>query len=67
MVNIVHDLTDRGVGFKVLTGQVLLSIPLPPQVSGSLAFFAALAEFECELISERTKPGLASARGRKGG
>lgn len=31
--------------------------------------FAALAEFERELISERTKAGLASARarGRKGG
>ncbi len=31
--------------------------------------FAALAEFECELISERTVAGLASARarGRRGG
>src|SRR5690606_1449152 len=39
--------------------------------SGKLVFgiFAALAEFERELISERTKAGLASARarGRKGG
>jgi Resolvase, N terminal domain. len=34
-----------------------------------LAFFAALAEFERELIAERTIAGLASARarGRKGG
>jgi len=29
--------------------------------------FASLAEFERDLISERTKAGLASARGRKGG
>lgn len=39
--------------------------------SGKLVFgiFAALAEFERELISERTKAGLASARarGRRGG
>ncbi len=39
--------------------------------AGKLAFgiFAALAEFERELISERTTAGLASARarGRKGG
>jgi DNA invertase Pin-like site-specific DNA recombinase len=38
---------------------------------GKLVFgiFAALAEFERDLISERTKAGLASARarGRKGG
>src|SRR5450755_3227981 len=38
---------------------------------GKLVFgiFAALAEFERELVSERTKVGLASARsrGRKGG
>ena len=41
------------------------------KASGKLVFgiFAALAEFERELISERTKAGLASARarGRKGG
>ena len=41
------------------------------QPAGKLVFgiFAALAEFERDLISERTKAGLASARarGRKGG
>ena len=44
---------------------------LCPPASGKLVFgiFAALAEFERELISERTKAELASARarGRKGG
>src|SRR5258708_9514355 len=69
LVNTVHDLTSRGVGFKVLTGHGA-SIDTTT-ASGKLIFgiFAALAEFERELISERTKAGLASARarGRKGG
>lgn len=69
LVNIVHDLTDRGVGLKVLTGQGAAIDTTT--ASGKLVFgiFAALAEFERELISERTKAGLASARarGRKGG
>lgn len=69
LVNTVHDLTARGIGFKVLTGHGA-SIDTTTS-SGKLVFgiFAALAEFERELISERTKAGLASARarGRKGG
>lgn len=69
LVNIVHDLTERGVGLKVLTGQGAAIDTTT--ASGKLVFgiFAALAEFERELISERTKAGLASARarGRQGG
>lgn len=69
LVNTVHDLAQRGVGFKVLTGHGATIDTTTP--SGKLVFgiFAALAEFERELISERTKAGLASARarGRKGG
>lgn len=69
LVNTVHDLTQRGVGFKVLTGHGAAIDTTTP--SGKLIFgiFAALAEFERELISERTKAGLESARarGRKGG
>lgn len=69
LVNIVHDLTERGVGLKVLTGQGAAIDTTT--ASGKLVFgiFAALAEFERELISERTIAGLASARarGRKGG
>jgi len=69
LVNIVHDLTERGVGLKVLTGQGAAIDTTT--ASGKLVFgiFAALAEFERELISERTIAGLSSARarGRKGG
>ena len=69
LVNTVHDLTARGVGLRVLTGQGSAIDTTTP--AGKLVFgiFAALAEFERELISERTAAGLASARarGRKGG
>lgn len=69
LVNTVHDLAERGVAFKVLTGHGASIDTTKP--AGKLVFgiFAALAEFERELISERTKAGLASARarGRKGG
>jgi DNA invertase Pin-like site-specific DNA recombinase len=61
LVNTVHDLTQRGIGFKVLTGHGAAIDTTTP--AGKLVFgiFAALAEFERELISERTKAGLASA------
>jgi len=69
LVNVVHDLTERGIGLKVLTGQGAAIDTTT--ASGKLVFgiFAALAEFERELISERTLAGLASARarGRNGG
>src|SRR5580704_14140756 len=69
LVNTVHDLTARGIGFKVLTGHGATIDTTTP--SGKLVFgiFAALAEFERELIVERTKAGLAAARarGRSGG
>src|SRR3954449_9592511 len=64
LVNTVHDLTTRGIGLKVLTGQGAAIDTTSP--SGKLVFgiFAALAEFERELIAERTRAGLASARAR---
>lgn len=69
LVATVQDLVERGIGFRVLTGQGA-NIDTAT-ASGKLVFgiFAALAEFERELIVERTRAGLAAARarGRKGG
>jgi DNA invertase Pin-like site-specific DNA recombinase len=69
LVNTVHELTTRGVGLKVLTGQGAAIDTTT--AAGKLVFgiFAALAEFERELIVERTKAGMAAARarGRSGG
>ena len=69
LVNTVHNLTERGIGLKVLTGEGAAIDTTT--ASGKLVFgiFAALAEFERSLISERTVAGLASARarGRTGG
>ena len=65
LVNTVHDLTDRGVGLKVLTGEGAAIDTTT--ASGKLVFgiFAALAEFERALISERTIAGLTAARARR--
>ena len=69
LVNTVQNLAACGVGLKVLTGQgAAIDTTTAP---GKLVFgiFAALAEFERDLIRERTKAGLTAAatRGRKGG
>jgi len=62
----VNTLAERGVGFRSLTEGIDTTTP-----AGKLVFhiFAALAEFEREIIRERTNAGLdaARARGRKGG
>jgi len=69
LVNVVQEFIDRGVGLKVLTGQGA-DIDTTT-ATGKMVFgiFATLAEFERELIRERTIAGLeaAKARGRKGG
>jgi DNA invertase Pin-like site-specific DNA recombinase len=69
LVNTVHDLMERKIGFRVLSGQ---GANIDTTTSGGrlvFGIFAALAEFERDLIRERTIAGLASARarGRNGG
>ena len=69
LVRTVSMLSERGVGLKVLTGQGTLIDTTTAAGRLSFGIFAALAEFERELIRERTVAGLKSARarGRKGG
>jgi DNA invertase Pin-like site-specific DNA recombinase len=69
LVIMIDELRQRQVGFKVLAGHGAQIDTTTP--NGRLVFglFAALAEFERELIVERTNAGLAAARarGRMGG
>lgn len=66
LIRIVNELEGRGIKFKSLKESIDTTGP-----AGKLVFhmFAALAEFERELIRERTLAGLeaARARGKKGG
>ena len=66
LVRIVGELEQRGVSFESLTEKIETG-----SAAGKLVFhvFAALAEFERNLIRERTRAGLvaARARGRAGG
>jgi DNA invertase Pin-like site-specific DNA recombinase len=67
LVSVITDLKERNVGFKSLRDGAIDTTT----ASGELVFniFAALAQFERELIWERTRAGLvaARARGRMGG
>ena len=69
LVNLVHELTGRGVGLRVLAGEGAAIDTTTPNGRLMFGVFGALAEFERELIVERTKAGLAAARarGRHGG
>ena len=66
LITTMTDLLERGSGFKSLTENIDTTTS-----GGKLIFhiFGALAEFERNLIKERTQAGLmaARARGRRGG
>jgi DNA invertase Pin-like site-specific DNA recombinase len=66
LVELVNELNAKDVGLQSLQDPIDTTTP-----QGRLCFnvFASLAEFERDLIQERTQAGLASARarGRKGG
>lgn len=64
LVRTIEDLNKRGIGLKCLTQDIDTTT-----ANGRLVFgiFAAIAEFEREMIRERTKAGMAAAikRGTK--
>jgi DNA invertase Pin-like site-specific DNA recombinase len=66
LIALITDLSEKGIGFKSLQENIDTTTP-----GGTLIFhiFGALAEFEREIIKERTNAGLqaARARGRFGG
>jgi len=66
LIELVTELEGRGIGFRSLQEAIDTTSP-----GGTLVFhiFGALAEFERNLIRERTRAGLEAARvrGRKGG
>jgi DNA invertase Pin-like site-specific DNA recombinase len=66
LIHIIGELRDGGIGFESITEKIDTTT-----ATGELTFhiFAALAQFERQLIRERTRAGLAAARarGRKGG
>jgi len=66
LIDTVTDLQERGIGFKSVTESIDTTTS-----GGRLVFniFSSLAQFETEIIRERTKAGLqaARARGRTGG
>ena len=66
LIEIVTELESKGVGFRSITENIDTTTP-----GGRLVFhlFGALAQFERDLIRERTRAGLQAAeeRGRRGG
>jgi DNA invertase Pin-like site-specific DNA recombinase len=61
LIDTVTDLQERSIGFKSLTESIDTTTS-----GGKLVFhiFGALAEFEREIIRERTSAGLSAARAR---
>jgi DNA invertase Pin-like site-specific DNA recombinase len=66
LISLVNQIQEKGAALRSLNDQIDTTTP-----TGKFTFhlFGALAEFERDIISERTKAGLAAARarGRSGG
>lgn len=64
LVKTITDLTQRKIGFRILSGQGAQIDTTTAAGRLTFGIFASLAEFESDLISERIKAGLAAARAR---
>ena len=62
LVTLIEELREQNIGFKSINDGAIDTT----SASGEMIFniFAALAQFERRLIQERTKAGIAAARGR---
>lgn len=64
LVALVEELRFRDIGLRVLTGQGAMIDTSKADGRMILGIFAVLAEFERELIRERTKAGMDAAKAR---
>lgn len=69
LVQLFQELGEHGIGVKVLDNPMLSTDGNKAQAKLMLGIFGTLAEYERDLLRERTNVGLASARarGRNGG
>lgn len=69
LISLVDDLKKKGIKFKSICENIIDTSTSSPMSELIFNLFAALAEFERNLIKERVMAGLnaARARGRKGG
>lgn len=64
LVNLMKELDDRGVSLKILSGQGAGIDTVTPMGRMVYQLFGVLAEFEREMIRERTIAGIRAARSR---
>lgn len=64
LMGLVEELRVKGIGLRVLTGQGAMIDTTRPEGRMIFAIFATLAEFERELIRERTRAGMEAAKRR---
>lgn len=69
LVHLFQELAERGVGVRVLDNPMLSTDGNKAQAKLMLGIYGAFAEYERDLLRERTNIGLAAARarGRNGG
>jgi len=64
LTKLLNEFKEEGIAFKSITEPFIDTTNKSPHSGFLINMFASLAEFERDLIRERTKAGLASARAR---